>query len=297
MSMPASSGNAESNELERGALGGLDGLRDLEQLQVDWLVGAEQLPGGDPEQQRVADLPGGAGDGDGGGHASRLGPRSAACHHLIRCSAAAPPSSCSGSSGSASACIRRGSSILFLWIIWLHGLVRGRDHRQPARASSPRSSPRSCSSARSSLHELGHAFAARREGIGVGGIDLFFFGGFMRADARQRDAGRGVPRRRGRPGGDARCWRSVFGGVGVALLGRRRCCDAATFELRVGLDCSRCWSPSPRSPTPALFVLNMVPAFPLDGGRIARAIVWRLTRRPPQGDQALAPTSARRSPR
>src|SRR5262245_9277982 len=31
------------------------------------------------------------------------------------------------------------------------------------------------------LHELGHAFAARREGIGVGGVDLFFFGGFMRA--------------------------------------------------------------------------------------------------------------------
>ena len=55
------------------------------------------------------------------------------------------------------------------------------------------------------LHELGHAFAARREGIGVGGIDLFFFGGFMRADARLRDARRGVPRRRGRPGGDAGC--------------------------------------------------------------------------------------------
>ena len=31
------------------------------------------------------------------------------------------------------------------------------------------------------LHELGHAFAARREGIGVAGIDLFFFGGFMKA--------------------------------------------------------------------------------------------------------------------
>ena len=55
-------------ELERGALRGLDGLRDLEQFQVDWLVGAEQLAGGDPEQQRVADLPGGAGDGDGCGH-------------------------------------------------------------------------------------------------------------------------------------------------------------------------------------------------------------------------------------
>src|ERR687890_1010599 len=30
------------------------------------------------------------------------------------------------------------------------------------------------------LHELGHALAARREGIGVDGIDLFLFGGVMK---------------------------------------------------------------------------------------------------------------------
>src|SRR3954451_25048134 len=30
------------------------------------------------------------------------------------------------------------------------------------------------------LHELGHAFAARRSGIEVAGIDLFFFGGVMK---------------------------------------------------------------------------------------------------------------------
>ena len=30
------------------------------------------------------------------------------------------------------------------------------------------------------LHELGHAVAARREGIEVSGIDLFFFGGMMK---------------------------------------------------------------------------------------------------------------------
>ncbi len=34
------------------------------QAQVDRLVGAEQLAGGDAEEQAVADLPGGAGDGD-----------------------------------------------------------------------------------------------------------------------------------------------------------------------------------------------------------------------------------------
>jgi len=30
------------------------------------------------------------------------------------------------------------------------------------------------------LHELGHALAARREGIAVDGIDLFLFGGVMK---------------------------------------------------------------------------------------------------------------------
>ena len=30
------------------------------------------------------------------------------------------------------------------------------------------------------LHEFGHALAARREGIEVSGIDLFFFGGVMK---------------------------------------------------------------------------------------------------------------------
>jgi len=50
-------------ELERGALRGLDRLRNFEQPQRDRGVGAEQLTGCDPEQQRVSDLAGGAGDG------------------------------------------------------------------------------------------------------------------------------------------------------------------------------------------------------------------------------------------
>ena len=54
-------------QLERRALRRLHRLRDLEQVEVHRPVRAQQLPGGDPEQQRVADLAGGAGDGDLGG--------------------------------------------------------------------------------------------------------------------------------------------------------------------------------------------------------------------------------------
>src|SRR5918998_733814 len=39
------------------------------------------------------------------------------------------------------------------------------------------------------LHELGHAVAARREGIHVSGIDLFFFGGVMKMSQDTRSPG------------------------------------------------------------------------------------------------------------
>src|SRR5205823_5284652 len=64
-------------QLHGGALGGLDGLRDLQQAELHRSVRAEQLAGGDPEQQRVPDLTGSAGDGDvdgGLGHAIVLLP-------------------------------------------------------------------------------------------------------------------------------------------------------------------------------------------------------------------------------
>ena len=53
------------------------------------------------------------------------------------------------------------------------------------------------------LHEFGHALAARREGIEVSGIDLFFFGGVMKMSSDTRSPGPGVPRRGRRAAGDA----------------------------------------------------------------------------------------------
>ena len=58
-------------ELHRRALGGLDRIGDLEQAQVHRGVGPEHLAAGDPEEQRVADLARGAGDGDVDGVGSR----------------------------------------------------------------------------------------------------------------------------------------------------------------------------------------------------------------------------------
>ena len=52
------------DELHRHALQRAHRLRDLEQAQVDGLLGAQHLAAGDAEHEAVADLAGGAGDGD-----------------------------------------------------------------------------------------------------------------------------------------------------------------------------------------------------------------------------------------
>src|SRR4051794_4714350 len=125
------------------------------------------------------------------------------------------------------------------------------------------------------LHELGHAFAARREGIGVGGVDLFFFGGFMRA---MRDSETPGEEFRVAAAGPAvtLLLTLVFGGVGFALLGGDSLLDAATFTFGSGtlVEVVVAFSALANA---GLFLLNMVPAFPLDGGRITRAIAWQLT--------------------
>ena len=95
--------------------------------------------------------------------------------------------------------------VLFLMIYSLSGYF----HDVLARLATPppTSSPspaRCCSSSRCVLHELGHALVARRNGIGIAGIDLWFFGGMAKMSRDAETPGRGVPGRRRRAGGDAR---------------------------------------------------------------------------------------------
>jgi Zn-dependent protease len=126
------------------------------------------------------------------------------------------------------------------------------------------------------LHELGHALAARREGIAVDGIDLFLFGGVMKM-SRETDS----------PGAEFRV--AVAGPL--VTLAIMALASVAAILLAGGdsfWDAARLSSAADASPVEVvvsllvsmnlvLLLFNLVPAFPLDGGRIARAAAWKLT--------------------
>jgi Zn-dependent protease len=132
------------------------------------------------------------------------------------------------------------------------------------------------------LHELGHAVVARRNGIETHGIDLWLLGGLARL-SRDSDT----------PGAEFRIAAAgpavtlVFGlvcvGIGAALSGSGGFGDALSFEEdgRVGAgEAVLAWLTWVNA---VLLVFNLIPGFPLDGGRMARAIAWWRT-----GDRAKA---------
>jgi Zn-dependent protease/CBS domain-containing protein len=111
-------------------------------------------------------------------------------------------------------------------------------------------------------HELGHAFIALRNRIPVRGITLFIFGGV--AQIEQEPESPGVEFRVAIAGPLVSFGLAlVFGGL--YLLDRSIPILAAPSEylLRINL---------------MLALFNLIPGFPLDGGRILRAFVWRWTR-------------------
>jgi Zn-dependent protease len=126
------------------------------------------------------------------------------------------------------------------------------------------------------LHELGHALAARRSGIEVSGIDLFFFGGVMKMN-RDTDT----------PGKEffvAIAGPLVTLGIvavgtlaGIALAGADGFWNAARLDSAAPADIAQVIVSFLVSMNALLLVFNLVPAFPLDGGRIARAAAWKLT--------------------
>jgi Zn-dependent protease len=126
------------------------------------------------------------------------------------------------------------------------------------------------------LHELGHALQARREGIEVNGIDLFFFGGVMKMSRDTTTPGQEF--RVAVAGPLVTLAIVVVGGlVCIALIGWDTFWQAARLD---GVDITgpfELWLSFLVSANVLLLVFNLVPAFPLDGGRIARAAAWKVT--------------------
>ena len=122
-------------------------------------------------------------------------------------------------------------------------------------------------------HEMGHALVARRLGVKVDGITLWIFGGVarLRGDAST-------------PGTEARI--AIAGPVvslALAVL-----FGAATFALDVAegpplVEGACIWLAGSNA---MLLVFNLIPAFPLDGGRLLRAWLWQ------RGDDRYRATSS-----
>ena len=125
------------------------------------------------------------------------------------------------------------------------------------------------------LHELGHAVVALRNRIGISHITLWMFGGVAGLERDSRSAGEE--------------FRIAAAGPLVTLLITAVCLavgfavEGSAFSEVLRLDESApvsgpiavlAWLANINA---LILVFNLLPAFPLDGGRIARAAAWKVT--------------------
>jgi Zn-dependent protease len=110
------------------------------------------------------------------------------------------------------------------------------------------------------MHELGHAVVARRNGVEIEEIDLWLLGGVARmagypktarAELRFALAGPAV----------TLLIAAVFAAIGAALPSTSPTTLKAVVDYQAFVNL-------------AILVFNLLPAFPLDGGRVARALIW-----------------------
>jgi len=129
------------------------------------------------------------------------------------------------------------------------------------------------------LHELGHAFRALREGMEIDGITLWFFGGVARFKGTFPSAGAEFRIAIAGP-----LVTAVLIGVFAGMTWVLNAVDAPAGVVGVADYLARI--------NGVLLAFNMVPALPLDGGRVLRAYLWHRQR-----SFAAATTSAAKAGR
>jgi len=130
------------------------------------------------------------------------------------------------------------------------------------------------------LHELSHAAIAKLRGLPVKSITLFALGGIAQIEKEASDP-------------KTEFWMGIAGPIASVLIG----------AFCLGLAALLGWNPAALHQSPqlamlvwlgiiniSLAVFNMIPGFPLDGGRVLRAIVWWIV-----GDGARATRIAART--
>jgi Zn-dependent protease len=125
------------------------------------------------------------------------------------------------------------------------------------------------------LHELGHAVVALRNGIGITEITLWMFGGIA-----------GLKRDTETPGQE---FRIAIAGPAVTFLIAAICLlagtviagdsfwDVTSFDQGASVSQAVAVIAWIANINAIILIFNLLPAFPLDGGRIVRAIAWKLT--------------------
>lgn len=115
------------------------------------------------------------------------------------------------------------------------------------------------------LHELAHSLVARSFGLKVGGITLFVFGGVAELEQEPRDP---ISEFLIAIAGPVMSFflAGVFFVFGqMAMSGESTTTASAVFSYLALINF-------------ILAVFNLVPAFPLDGGRVLRAAIWHYTK-------------------
>lgn len=122
------------------------------------------------------------------------------------------------------------------------------------------------------LHELGHAVVALRNGIGISDITLWMFGGVARMQADTDSPGTELKVAAAGPLVTLAI-AAACAGLGFAAAGSE---FTETLAFDEGADISGplallAWLAQINV---LVLVFNLIPAFPMDGGRIVRAIAW-----------------------
>ncbi|MGK2933310.1 MAG: site-2 protease family protein [Solirubrobacterales bacterium] len=126
------------------------------------------------------------------------------------------------------------------------------------------------------LHELGHAYMAKRNGIGITKISLWIFGGVAQMDRESDSPGTEFKVAIGGPVVTALITAALIG-VGIATVGWDELRNAMEMDQFVGTSGVVGMLGWLAAVNLIVLVFNLLPAFPMDGGRIVRAIAWKIT--------------------